>query len=226
MNLDRIESALVPSLKRFLGRKIEVVAGPVFSPPLGGMQPMVFVHAQSFEDGGGVTPEGARTARRPVSEKRNKGYAEERPGRILLEITVLARVYDTVKRLCHGLSPFVLRALAAEEEYPVGELKNRSVRLAFADFEVNIGSAAFDRVEEAEVVYHAGRLTFRLDGYLHSWVTNRGGLVRRPPAPVGTRTTKTPAKTTAKKTAKKTKPAKTKPAKPTMRRRRATGRRE
>ena len=186
MNLDPIEALLLPPLKRLLGRKVEVVPGPAASPALGGMRPMVFVHARSFTDRDGITREGGRITRRPVTEGRLKGFAEERPGRIVVEVTCLAQAYRTVKDLSGAISPQVLRSLESVREFSAGELKNRSVRLAFADYSACLAGAEFVRHEEDDLAWHVGRLSYHLDGFLHVTVTNRGGLLKKPsPRPSG-----------------------------------------
>jgi hypothetical protein len=183
MNLDRVEALLVPPLKRLFGRKVQVVAGPVSSPALAGMQSMVFVHARTFLDGDGITREGAHVARRPLTEGRLKGFAEERPGRIVVDVTCLAQAYSTVKDLSGVISPLVLRSLESVTEIPVGALPNSSVRLVFADFAASLAGAEFVRHEEGDLAWHLGRLSFNLDGFLHVTVTNRGGLVKKPKPP-------------------------------------------
>lgn len=172
MNLDRIEDVIVPSLKRLLGRKVAVVQGPLASPKLGGMQPMVFVHAAAFEDDGAGE-------RRPVREGRYRGFAEERPGRIVVEVSCLSAAYATMKDLCTAISPQVLRSLEYEREFEVGQLPNRTVRLAFRDFTAGLARSDYVRVDEGEVSYHLARLEFHLEGFLHVTVTRRGRLKRK-----------------------------------------------
>jgi len=180
MNLDPIEALLLPSLKRLLGRKVDVVPGPAAAPALGGMRPMVFVHARSFADGGGITPEGDRVARRPLREGRMKGFAEERPGRIVIEVTCLAQAYRTVKDLSGVISPQVLRSLESLTELAVGKLPNGQARLTFADFAASLAGAEFRREGDDDIAWHVGRLVFHLEGFLHVRVTGRGGLAPKP----------------------------------------------
>jgi len=180
MNLDSIESLLVPPFQRLFRGKVDVFQGPAAPPALGGMRPALHVHASRFEDFGGVTDDGAHIARRPAKEGRFRGFAEERPGRIVVEISCLATRYATVQEICATVSPLALRTLESKETFALGELANRSVRLSFADFTAHLSRAEFERKQEKDFALHCGRLEFHLNGFLHAWVTNRGGLRPRP----------------------------------------------
>lgn len=176
MNFDGIETRLLADLKRTLGRGASVIAGPAVTPVLGGMEPTVFVHAGRFIDNGGVTADGARVTRRPVREGRRSGIAEERPGRICVDVTCVATAYKTVKDLSTLIAPRSLLSLTVAREFPVGQLANGSVKIAFADFAPSIALSESFVKEETDFRYHAQRLVFQLDGFLHTWVTASGGL--------------------------------------------------
>lgn len=182
MNLDAIETLLVAQLARLFRRRADVRPGPVAALPLGGMRETVFVHASRFEDHGGVTPDGATIGRRPVRRGRVAGIAEERPSRIILEITCIAASYARVKALAEAITPTVLVALASEREFALGASANRLASVKFADFQPSLSLAETMREEDGDLSYHSERLVFHLDGALHVLLSKRDGL--RPRAPV------------------------------------------
>jgi len=184
MNFDGIESRLVADLQRSLGRGVAVRAGPEVTLALGGMEPTVFVHAARFDDAGGVTAEGAHISRRPVRDGRRSGIAEERPGRISVEVVCIAAAYKTVKELSTTIAPVSLLALTRERQVLVGDSGKGAVRLKFSDFTASIASAETCVRVENDLRYHRGQLRLRLDGFLHVWITTSGGVKPVEPRPV------------------------------------------
>ena len=65
MNLGILEDYLLRALQARLGGDVDCRAGPAFCGPASGLRAQVFVHAASFQDGGGVTADGARVGRQP-----------------------------------------------------------------------------------------------------------------------------------------------------------------
>lgn len=184
MNLGPIETLLTEKLRRLLRKQAEVIAGPVFPLALGGMQETVFVHAARFEDHDGITADGATIARRPIRIGRYSGFAEERPGLVVVEATCIATTYSRVKALCEEITPEILLALACEREYEVGASDNRRSSLKFTDFQAYLNRVETIRREDDDVVFHLERLVFHIKGALHVQLSKYGGLKpRRQPSP-------------------------------------------
>ena len=184
MTLEAIERLVVTSLSRVIGQQADVRPGPVGPLPLGGMRETIFAHAVRFEDHRGIAADGARIGRRRVRKGRVAGIAEERPGRVVIEVSTLATAHARVQALSRLISPTVLLALASEREFNVGESANRLASLTFSDFSPSLNSSESRRMEDGEVAYHAGRLVFHLEGTLHVLLTRQDGL--RPSAVTAT----------------------------------------
>jgi hypothetical protein len=181
MNLGVIEAQLLPAVRRAVGSRAAVRAGPPVYGPVTGMKFDVWVHAARFEDLGGVTAEGAVTARRPLRlPSGQRGFAEERPARIVLEVTCTGPTCEGVQSIYGDLPPPVLLALETMPHPELSGLPNGSITLRFADFGAVTGSAAIVHRMAGDASYFAGILAFHLDGFLHVTVTRRGGIARPP----------------------------------------------
>jgi hypothetical protein len=180
MTLDSIELLLVEKLRRLLRKQADVLAGPVSSLPLGGMQETVFIHAAHFVDHNGATSDGASIARRPFKNGRVAGLVEERPCHIVLEVTCIATTYHRIKTLSGEISPEVLLILACEREFELGVSGNRRSSLKFTDFQVSLNQMETTRQEDDDLVYHMARMIFHLDGALHVQLSKFGGLNSKP----------------------------------------------
>jgi hypothetical protein len=176
MNLDAIEILLVAKLRRLLRKQADVLAGPVSTLALGGMQETVFIHAARFEDHNGITPDGASIARRPFRRGRVSGIAEERPCLIVVEVTCIATAYSRIKALSEEITPEILLALACEREFELGASGNRQSSLKFTDFQACLNQAETIRREDDDIVFHLERLVFHINGALHVQLSKYGGL--------------------------------------------------
>lgn len=170
MDFEPIENLVVTELGRALGRKTSVQAGPAYTPPLGGMQPTVYVHAARYEDFQGVATNGAQTSRIRVRRGRRWGTGEERPARLTIEVICIAAAYQTVRELSSVITPRTLLALKGLDEIDLAQASSRFGRLTFKDFTSHLAFAeSAIRIEE-ELRYHSQRLSFELNGFLHSWI--------------------------------------------------------
>jgi hypothetical protein len=176
MNLDAIEILLVEKLRRLLRKQADVLAGPVSSLALGGMQETVFIHAARFEDHNGITPDGASIARRPFRNRRVSGIAEERPCHIVVDVTCIATAYSRIKALSGKITPEIMLALACEREFELGASDNRQSSLKFTDFQACLNQAETIRREDDDLVFHLERLVFHINGALHVQLSKYGGL--------------------------------------------------
>lgn len=180
MNMEKIDSLLVTRLRRVLKREARLVKGPPGLTATAWFKPEVFVHSSTFEDFGGATPEGTHTARRTVTLPPSfKGFAEERPGRIVVEIHCFAAAYALVQKLCALITPTALLALELLPEIPLVATLDNSVQLTFTDFSAHIQTSSFSCNQKEEVLYYCGHTVFYLNGFLHVKVTKRGGLRRK-----------------------------------------------
>jgi len=179
MNLDTIELLLVEKLKRLLPKQVDILAGPVATLALGGMQETIFIHAARFEDHNGISADGASIARRPVRHGRVSGIAEERPCHIVVEVTCIATAYNRIKTLSGEITPEILLALACEREFELGTSDNRQSSLRFKDFQATLNQSETIRQEDDHLVFHLERLVFHINGALHVQLTKYGGLKAR-----------------------------------------------
>lgn len=179
VNLGVIESRLLPAVERAVAARAGVRAGPPLVSAVAGLKFDVWVHAARFEDFGGVTVEEAVIARRPVQFKPNlRGFAEERPGRITIEITCTGPSLSHVQAICGALPPEVLIELETMPYPDLSVLSDESVILRFADFNPALRSVTFSSHSVGDAFYFTGVVTFRLDGFLHVTLTRPNGLSR------------------------------------------------
>jgi len=176
MNLDPIEVLLVEKLEKLLRKQADVLAGPVSTLALGGMQETIFIHAARFEDHNGITPDGASIARRPIRKGSVSGIAEERPCLIVVEVTCIATAYSRIKALSEGITLEILLALACEREFDLGASVNKQSSLKFTDFQACLNQAETARREDDDFVLHLERLVFHINGALHLQLSKHGGL--------------------------------------------------
>lgn len=183
MTLEAIETLVVASLNSVIGQQADVRSGPVGRLPLGGMRETIFAHAVRFEDHRRIAVDGAGVGKRRVQKGRVAGIVEERPGRVVIEVSTIATAHARVLALSRLISPTVLLALASERTFNVGESANRLVSLTFSDFSPSLNMFESRRTEEGEVAYHTGLLVFHLEGTLHVLLTKQDGLRPSRPAP-------------------------------------------
>lgn len=183
MDLGGIEEALRAALRHALPDDVVVMLGPPLAGPATGLRAEVFVHAASFEDGGGVMPDGARVARRRARvEPDASGFAEERPARVVVAVTCVCASLRQSQQLAALVTPPLLIALETIPNPVLARLPDGRVSLRLGDLSATVHSCATSRVlDDAIASYHAS-LRVHLDGFLHMVVTQPGGLVRREPS--------------------------------------------
>lgn len=182
MNLGLLEGLLLPAVQRAVASRATARAGPPVRGPTTGMKFDVWVHAARFEDLGGVTPEGARAARHPVRvDSRRRGFAEERPARIHIEITCTGPVHAGVQEICGLIPPPVLLALETMAPPELSGSDGGGVDLRFGDFTAAVASVTSQHIQTDRGAYFIGMVGFQLEGFLHVTLTRRGGIVRPGP---------------------------------------------
>jgi hypothetical protein len=179
MNLGVIEAHLLPGVQRMVGKQGRVLAGPPLYSAATGIRAEVWVHAARFEDRDGVTLDGVRTARRPLRLPSGvRGFEEERPALIVLEVTCTGPTLASVQWLCGAIPPVVLPVLETMPHPELSSLPNGSVALRFANFTAALSGVEVSHRAVGDATFFAGLLTFRLNGFLHVRVARRGGLAR------------------------------------------------
>lgn len=178
MNLGVFEALLLRALRPALPQDVELVAAPLATGPTSGARPQVFVHAARFDDGGGVTPEGAHVARLPWAAGGVTGFAEDRPVRIEIDLHVLAAQPWQAQWLAGRIVGPSWRALEGLASASLADADDTGLRLELMAPRTVIHAARFDRLVEQGVALHHGVLTLRLEGLLHCRLAAAGGLAR------------------------------------------------
>jgi len=143
----------------------------------------VWVHALRFEDLSDPSTTGPLGTRRSLELTGGElGFAEERPGRIAIEITCTGHAYDTLGEICAAIPPAVLIALETMPDPILAGLPDGSVVFRFGDRTSALGSAMTSRPAIGDATYFSAAMEFHLEGHLHVAVARRGGLVRPPDA--------------------------------------------
>ncbi len=207
MDTRMIEEFLEKHIRRLLGKQILVTKGPLAITKYSGIRPEVFIHVSRLEDFDGIMPDGAHTSRRRASGPSTfKGFEEERPGKIILTITCLAGTYKLVQDICNLLAPGILLSLELLPRIPLGSLPDDSVRLHFEDFTANLHTAEHRRITIENTSYLNGELIFYLNGFIHVWLTKRGGFASKSTTMPKVSKTKRVRKITGKTSRKRNKP--------------------
>jgi hypothetical protein len=179
MDTRAIEDFIEKRLKALLDRHVLLSKGPLHITKHSGIRPEVSIHVSKLEDFGGEMPDGARTTRTRVSGSSNyKGFEERRPSRITITITVLAGTNKMVKDLAHILSPGVLLALESLPRTKLGSLADGSAQLHFEDFIGSLNEVDHGRISIEGTSYLQSTMIFYLDGFIHVWLTKKGGFTR------------------------------------------------
>ncbi len=203
MDARQIEDLVERKLKRMLGKSILVIKGPAASTKYSGIRPEVFIHISRFEDFNGIMPDGEHVTRTPVKGRSTfKGFEEYRPARLALTVTCVAGLYSNLQEICEALSPTVLLTLELLPDITLGALPDDTVQLSFRNFTACLHTAILDGASGEGNNYYRGELVFHLNGFIHVWITKRGG-VRKGPSPTSkTRLPKTQRSNTRKSKAR------------------------
>lgn len=189
-------------------------AGPVATGPATGIRPEVFIHAARFEDWNGTMPDGARIARRRAGLEKvmvalrrpGGGFTEERPGRIVIDVTCVSGALKQVQLIAALASPVILLALERMPDPALAALDSAGARLRFAEFTVALHQCVTSRQTGDRVPVFEELLTFHLDGFLHVAVKQNPPAAAKPaPKPTPKPSPKPPAKPATKTQARKAK---------------------
>jgi Lamin Tail Domain len=179
MNLGAIEALLLRALQPALPDDVECLAGPLWLGPAAGVRGQVFVHAARYDDAGGTTREGARSARRPWAAPGGAaGFAEERPACIEIDLQTLAVLAWQAQWLAGRIVAPALRALHGLALLPLGDPDDALARLDFVPQHAWVHAQRNQRLEHDGVALHQVLTTLRIDGLLHCRLAARDGLVR------------------------------------------------
>lgn len=179
MNLGVFEALLLRALRPALPEDVQLVAGALALGPASGARAQVYVHAARFDDGGGVTPEGAHVARLPWAAGAGAaGFAEDRPVRVEIELHLLAALPWQAQWLAGRCIGPAWRALEALASAALADPDDPGLRLDLMAPRTVIHALRFARIEHDGVALHHGMATLRVEGLLHCRLALPGGLVR------------------------------------------------
>lgn len=168
MNMIQFSEELRISLERALGSAAHVRLDPPQMEETPDQRAIVYVIPICFQDLGGITVDGARISRRALTgEAPAAGFAEERPGRLIVEVRCLVADYWQLHELCSVVGVEALRCLESTRTVTLSEAPHDGGHLRFTDFQVSLHEERFisEPVEERRPYW--ARLIFHLDGFLH-----------------------------------------------------------
>lgn len=179
MNLGIYEDVLLRALRERIGGDIDWSAGPPWRGQATGLRAQVFVHAAAYNDAGGVTADGAQTARQPVTLPGGaSGFVEQRPGSIDIEVSCLCAQHAQAQQLAGLLVPVLLEALETLAPPLLSDPLDTTRRLHFADHRAHLHAQRSQRLLHESVAAAEVVLTLRLEGFLHVLLARPGGLVK------------------------------------------------
>ncbi|MEJ2595254.1 MAG: hypothetical protein P8100_09060 [bacterium] len=175
-----IEDQLEKRLRKILDKDILLSKGPFVVKKYTGIQPEVNIHAGKLIDFEGRMDDGARVARKPVQGHSTfKGFEEDRPGRIKIAITCTSGNYKLLQNICSKLSVSVLSELQLLPKIPLGASGKDTEKLEFVDFTKTLHRIKFTHEQGADHAFFKGKLIFHLNGFIHVYLTRRGGFRSR-----------------------------------------------
>lgn len=181
MDATHLEELVAATLKKALPRGVAVIIGPAALGKFSGVRPEVFLHASEFLDFDGQMPDGSRIARHPAKGPSGyRGFEESRPAQLIMTVTLVHSAYTTLKTITNLLVPTVLLSLESESEFPLGNLKNGSVKFLFKDLQRSLYRSNVERVDAEGVSIFRAEYRFKIQGFLNVYVTKRGGLRATP----------------------------------------------
>lgn len=163
MRLGGIETHLEAALHTVAGNP-GVRRGPPVIRPSTGLKPELFIHAARFLDRDGISQDGNRISRHPPETGR--GYAEERPACIDVEITCISPSYELLLDMC-ACSASVLSALQTLPQSLLTGLPETGAELHFADFTAAPHNSETRYRETPNGAWFEARIVFRMEGFLH-----------------------------------------------------------
>jgi hypothetical protein len=163
------EASVAQRIRTIFGDKVIVVVGPRTPSSTAWAKPEIYVQLSRFDDWEGVSVEGARTARRPLPDS-TPGYAEERPGRIVLEIEVCASAYAHVQGIRETLVAPMLSHLESIDAMTVSAAAR--TKIVFRDFVPVLDQFAVVLHADGDGVLYSGRIRFNFDGFMHVRVSD------------------------------------------------------
>ncbi|MDP2032237.1 MAG: lamin tail domain-containing protein [Polaromonas sp.] len=185
MNLAPYEEALLRALRAGLAGEIDWQAGPAVRGPATGVRAQVFVHAAVFADAGGITADGARAVRQPVTLDGGViGFAEQRPGVIDIEVSCLCGQPADAQQLAGRVVPVLLDALETLPSPLLGDPADHTRQLRFVDCRAHLRGQGSQRLLHEGVAATEVVSTLRLEGLLHVLLTRPGGLVKHDSVPL------------------------------------------
>ena len=180
MNLNPVEALLVRNLQQTLKKQADVHIGFPTGKSLAWAMPEVFVRASSFDDLSETDNPDNGIARRAVEFKKSfKGFVEERPSRIAVNIDCISSSYQHTQKLCENVLAASMPVLQALPHILLSANPGQSVKLVFKDFNCSLNSYLLDVLEIEESIHYCGRLKFNMDGFLEVYLTKRGGFKRK-----------------------------------------------
>lgn len=181
MNLGAFEAHVLRALGPLLRGGPALRAGPLLPGAASGLQPEVFVHAQRFDDHGGLTADGAVVATQPWSHgDQAEGEVQARPGHVTLQLHGVCGSHLQAQSLAGILAAPALLALRTLGEATLSDPAEPWLRLIFAEHRVALQAVESGTRLHEGVVLHVVTLTLRLDGFLHLRLAQPGGLPRLP----------------------------------------------
>ncbi|MBX3602783.1 MAG: lamin tail domain-containing protein [Rubrivivax sp.] len=181
MNLGVLEAQLLRTLGPLLRGGPVLHAGPLVPGAASGLRPEVYVHAQRFDDHGGVTADGAAVAPQPWAQgAQAAGEVQARPAHVTLQLHCVCGAHAQAQSLAALVAAPALLALRTLREATLSDPAEPWLRLVFAEHHAVLAGVESRTLLHEGVVLHVVTLTLRLDGFLHLRLAQPGGLPRRP----------------------------------------------
>jgi hypothetical protein len=160
------EAGIARRIESIFGESVRVVVGQRGRVNAAWARPEIYLQLSTFYDSEGFTDDGAHCVRRPVDSD-SRSYAEERPGRIVLEVEICASEYAHVQRIRERLLAPLLSHLETLRELQVSSAVDGSTALVFRDFVATVDHFSIVAHPEDDAVLYAGQIGVNFDGFLH-----------------------------------------------------------
>jgi hypothetical protein len=153
-----------------------VYSGPRGPKTTAWAQPEIYVTLAAFADRSDDADAGASPARRGSRDEGTlAGYAEERPGRVVLEVEICAAEYRHSQAIRELVVAPLMVHLESIRELRVSRTGDGSATLAFRDLVPSLHKLTAGADREDDHAMFCSRIEFHIDGFLHVRVMRKGG---------------------------------------------------
>lgn len=165
----KAEAKLATLIRRIVGKGVRVVLGSpqLASDEKGFTKPLLYLRFNQFCDATAEVTGNVYSGRRLITEGKQSGFREERPGHISILIDVISDDYLETQELRQKLLGAVLVFLETLTMLQLSEPKDGNVEMLFRDIAPSLRDFSINAINVCQQPLYCGHLHYELNGFLH-----------------------------------------------------------